>query len=202
MLQRDGDQPLTDRQRKMVDEAEKSCARLVALVNELSEVARLDGGTAAVKEETFDLFQMIQEVAEGVHEAGDREVHLVVRGESTGARMTGDLTRLRGAFGAFFRAILREQPASGEVVVDRRRATRGGETSAVVVVAPNTDVQHVYDAPPVAFDEKRGGLGLALPIALRVIERHRGRVWSPAVAEGASGRSAVVVSLPLRTRPE
>ena len=30
MLQRDGDQPLSDRQRKMIDEAEKSCARLVA----------------------------------------------------------------------------------------------------------------------------------------------------------------------------
>ena len=31
MLQRDGGGPLTDRQRHMIDEAEKSCARLVAL---------------------------------------------------------------------------------------------------------------------------------------------------------------------------
>jgi signal transduction histidine kinase len=44
----------------------------------------------------------------------------------------------------------------------------------------------------VPFDEQRGGLGLALPIARRVIERHRGRIWSP-----AGGRAAAIVSLPL-----
>src|SRR3954470_6261837 len=43
MLQRD-DEPLSDRQRKMVDEAEKSCARLVALIAALSEVGKIDDG--------------------------------------------------------------------------------------------------------------------------------------------------------------
>ena len=46
MLQRDSDQPLSDRQRKMIDEAEKSCARLVALIAELSEISKLDVATA------------------------------------------------------------------------------------------------------------------------------------------------------------
>ena len=38
MLQRDTESTLSDRQRKMIDEAEKSCARLVAIVAELSDV--------------------------------------------------------------------------------------------------------------------------------------------------------------------
>ena len=38
MLQRDTDHPLSSRQSKMVGEAEKSCARIVALVGELSEI--------------------------------------------------------------------------------------------------------------------------------------------------------------------
>ena len=38
MLLRDADQPLTDRQRKMIEEAEKSCARLVALIAEMSDI--------------------------------------------------------------------------------------------------------------------------------------------------------------------
>ena len=87
MLQRDTAQPLNERQRKMIDEAEKSCARLVALINELSEISKLDAGTAAVKQDTFDLFQIVREVAAGVHEAQDREVHLAVRGEAAGARI-------------------------------------------------------------------------------------------------------------------
>jgi signal transduction histidine kinase len=204
MLQRDTDHPLSERQRRMVDEADKSCARLVALIGELSELSKLDAGTASGKEETFDLVQLIEEVAADVHEAEDREVHLVVRGDVAAMPMKGDLRRVRSAFEAFFRAILREQPAQTTVVAERRRRTDESGTSAVVVVARDTDVQRSYEAPAAPFDEKRGGLGLALPIACRVIERHGGRIWSPAVAEGAggdaglSGRSAVLVSLPIR----
>ena len=200
MLQRDSESPLTDRQRKMIDEAEKSCARLVALIGELSEISKIDGGTALVKEEAFDLFGLVREVAEHVHEAGDREVVLQVRGAAAGAQMQGDALRLRTAFDAFFRAILREQPGQTTVVADLRR---GPASSAVIVVARDIDVQRSYDAPPGPFDEKRGGLGLALPIACRVIARHRGQVWSPAFEEGAGldGRSAIVISLPVSEQP-
>src|SRR5439155_6366978 len=119
MLQRDTD-PMSDRQRKMIDEAEKSCVRLVALIAEMSEVSKLDAGVATLTRQRLDLFPLVQDVAEGVHEAEDREVRLEVRGEAAGAEMIGDAARLRGAFDAIFRAILREQPAACTVVVDRR----------------------------------------------------------------------------------
>ena len=35
------------------------------------------------------------------------------------------------------------------------------------------------------FDEWRGGCGLSLAIARRVIESHGGRIWSPAVEPNA-----------------
>jgi signal transduction histidine kinase len=201
MLQRDADQPLGERQRKMVDMAAESCARLVALINELSEVSKLDSGTAVIKRESFDLFQLIRDMAAGVHEAADREVHLDVRGDAAGARMTGDPARIQAAFHTFFMAILREQPSRTMVAAECRRASEG---SAIVVVAPDADVQRSYDAAAAPFDEKRGGIGLALAIACRVIARHGGRVWSPDLgADGdgpharPAGRSALLVSLPI-----
>src|SRR5262245_32590705 len=197
MLQRDGDAPLSDRQRKMIDEAEKSCARLVALIGELSELSKLDGGTAPFKDETVDLFQLVRKVAAGVHEAGARDVHLAVRGDESGARLTADPMRIRAVFDAFFRTILREQPGQATVVADCRMANDG---AAVVVVARDTDVQRTYDAPRAAFDEKRGGLGLIVPIACRIVARYGGSVWSPALdgqgETGLTGRSALIVSFP------
>jgi signal transduction histidine kinase len=201
MLQRESDPPLSDRQRKMVDEAERSCTRLAALVAEMSEIAKLDSGQTAMAEAPFDLFAVLQEVAEGVHEAKDRQVQLVVRGPASGAPMTGDLARLRSAFDAIFRAVLREQPPAATVVVDRRGPTAASGAPAMIVIAPHEDLQWVVEAAPRPFDDKRGGLGLLLQIAQRVVERHGGRIWSPTpreTAPGSSSRGSVLVSLPVQ----
>jgi signal transduction histidine kinase len=204
MLQRDTVHTLSEPQRLMIDEAQKSCARIVALVNELSEVANLDTNTFVLNVESFDLFQLIHEVADALHEAEDRDIHLQIRGETAGANISGDRSRLGGAFSALFRAMLREQPSATIAVVDRILVRREDGVSAVVVVAREGALQHAYEAAAAPFDETRGGLGLALPIARRVIERHGGRVWSPAIngSEDQAARSAVIVSLPAWASPE
>jgi len=197
MLQRDIEHPLTSRQSKMVDEAEKSCARLVALVGELSEISNLDARTARLAQQSIDVFALAQELAGSVQEAGDNDVHLEFRGESAGALMTGDITRLRAAFSAIFRAILREKASPCTVAAECRFKQTGDGRSAVVVVADKESVQAAYDSQPGPFDEKRGGLGLALPIARRVIEAHGGRLWSPANVPDRDGRGMAVIAFPL-----
>jgi nitrogen fixation/metabolism regulation signal transduction histidine kinase len=135
-----------------------------------------------------------------VHEPERREVRLTAEGQATGALMTGDAIRLRAALDAIVRAILREQPATTHVVADCRLDDRGGPRSAVVVVAAADAVQDAYDSRRVAFDEKRGGLGLALPIARRVIQAHGGALWAPAAAPAAqedAARGAAILVMPL-----
>ena len=196
MLQRDTEAPLTDRQRKMVDEAEKSFARIVALVNELSDIGKLDDGRVTLQLRPLDLFELIAEVAATTLEAADREVRLETRGIETGAPIAGDANRLRDAFSAFFRAVLREQPSAGVVVVDCRQDAKA--QTVTIVIAREPDVATATKTLSADFDDKRGGLGLALPIARRVVERHGGQVLSPASPDGTpSARSGIIVRLPL-----
>jgi signal transduction histidine kinase len=194
MLQRDPD--LNERQRKMIEEAEKSCARLVAIVTELSDIGKLDSGALALARQPVDLFSLTAEVAEHVQEGSDREVRLVVRGPASGAPVVGDGTRLRSAFDAIFRAILREKPGPATVVVERRLDSRGGTGSAVFVIAEEDSVVGAYDARPGVFEETRGGLGLALPLARRVIAGHGGEVWSPAEPEPLA-RGSIIIRIPV-----
>jgi hypothetical protein len=138
-------------------------------------------------------------VAELVHEAEDREVHLKLRGDDHGAPIAGDVPRLRVAFDAIFRAILREKPGRSTVIADRRLVSRDGRTSAVVIVSEEATVQEAYDREPVSFFEKRGGLGLALPLAGRVIEGHGGRLSSPKplLEDDPLTRGSAIISLPI-----
>lgn len=203
MLQRDAAGELNDRQRKMIDEAEKSCARLVALIAELSDVSKLDSGAIALARQPVDVFALVSDVAEHVQEARDREVRLEVQGENGAARLTGDPTRLRSAFDAVFRAVLREKAGPCVVIAERRRETRGGQPTAVVVVSEAGSVQAAYERDRGAFDEKRGGLGLALPLARRVIEGHGGSLSAPAPVGHATAsddpvsRGSAIITLPL-----
>jgi signal transduction histidine kinase len=194
MLQRDTDNPLSERHRRMVDEAERSCHRIVAIVGELSDIAKLDAGTVGLARQPLDLVPLIREVASGVHESRDRGVILEVRTRPDRATASGDAARLRAAFEAIFRAILRERASEGVVAVECRIVDGHSSREAVVVTADTERVQAAYDAAPAPFDEKRGGLGLALPLARRVIEGHGGRLWSPDIAEG---RGIAVIALPL-----
>src|SRR5438874_7864179 len=100
MLQRDAEATLSDKQRKMIEEAEKSCARLVALVAELSDIGKLDAGLVTLSRKPVDVFALVRDVAEHVHEASDRDVRLELAGANDSAPATGDSTRLRSAFDA------------------------------------------------------------------------------------------------------
>jgi signal transduction histidine kinase len=203
MLQKDQDPPMSERQRRMIEEADKSCARLVAIVAELSEIGKLDSGLIKLARRPLELFSLVAEVAELVHEASERDVKLKLIGPSEGAPMTGDPTRLRAAFDAIFRAILREKPGPSTVVAERRLDTIDGHRCAIVIVADDGRVQEAYGVKATPFDDNRGGMGLALPLARRVIEGHGGRVHSPAGESGGAdssdplARGSAIISFPL-----
>jgi signal transduction histidine kinase len=191
MLQRDAE-GLGERQRKMIDEAERSCQRLVAMIAELSEIQKLDADMIQLVHEPFDLFPLAQRIVDEVKKREEFEVGIELHGPSDGAPIRGDVGRLESALSGILRAVIRELPPPTTVVVNRQIDARQ-KRSAVIAIAEKGVLADSYKDSGIPFDEKRGGLGLAVPLARRIVERHGGSVFSP---EG-QGRSIAIVRLPL-----
>ncbi len=191
MLQRDPE-GLGNRQRKMIDEAERPASASFAMIAELSEIQKLDADIIQLVQEPFDLFPLVQRIVDEMTKREEFEVGVKLQGPSEGAPIRGDAARLESALSAILRAVLRELPPSTSVVVNRQIDARQ-KRSAVIAIAEKGALADAHMDDGIPFDEKRGGLGLAIPLARRIVERHGGSVFSP---EGP-GRSIAIVRLPL-----
>ena len=74
MLLKEQAGPLSEKQRKMLEEADRSCGRISALIAEMSEFGKLEGGAVALARQEFDLGALTAEVASGLHDGDDRGV--------------------------------------------------------------------------------------------------------------------------------
>ena len=196
MLLREQAGPLTEKQKKMLEEAERSCARIGALVGEMSELGKLVSGEAPLGVQPIDLAALLVELASGMHEGDDRGVRVETRGTTQPVMVTGDRTRLGSALRALMHAAVRERGEPGVIVVECSIQQDTTPASALITIGDEATGRALAEAatskPP--FDEWRGGLGLALPIGRRVIERQGGTVWSVA---GDHSHAGSAVRLPI-----
>jgi signal transduction histidine kinase len=171
--------PISDQQRKLLEEAEKSCGRLSALVAELSDLSALEGGRAVFNPAAVDLNGLLAEEVASLPDLPDRVV--TVELETNGAvNVPADTTRLRAALTALVGAIRREVVSADRLII-RVTGSRPGSMCVVVMGAPDEIDTFATAAPGTLerFDEFRGGSGLSLAIARRVIGQHGGSVFAP-----------------------
>src|SRR3954464_11001731 len=74
MLLKDRAGPLSDQQRKLLEEAEKSCGRLTVLLPEVSELSSLEAGTSPLNRQPADLHQILRDAVAQLPPLPDREV--------------------------------------------------------------------------------------------------------------------------------
>lgn len=194
MLLKDRAGPLSDQQRRLLEEAEKSCGRLSALLAEMSDLSALEAGTAPFNKSTMDLRQVLRDAVATLPEVPEREIAVELATGDGPAIIVGDPARLKTAFGAILHGLRRELVTSTRLVVHEAAREEGGSRASWIAIADDEHVEPLRSAAPDAlgtFDEWRGGCGLSLAIARRVIAAHGGALFAP--PDGAKAAATVMI---------
>jgi histidine kinase len=183
--------PLTDLQRQALQNADAAGARLVEILAEVSELARLDDGRLALRAERVALADLLADArARFVAPAESRAV-CAIGVKPPQADVCLDRQRAARGLGALARTVLRRRPDAAVLLLQ----ARVHEDHAWLTVADaTTPVESPYLEGLGPLDALGGGEGVALPLALKVFGAAGGVVGVP---RAGAHEGAIAVRLPL-----
>ena len=206
MLLKDSAGALTEPQRRLVTETQKSVARLSTLTEQLADLSLLEGGGAPFNCGSVELGSLVAGEIAAIPPVDDRAIGVSFEDHSSGARVHADPVRLRTAVAALLVIVRRELITSSEMYVRLRRIAGSGQPALRLTIAGSDRIEEVDRAEPdslLPFDEFRGGVGFTLPVARHILQAHRGQVWSAPLPAGTEHtdptrleRAGAVVLLP------
>jgi PAS domain S-box-containing protein len=179
---------------------ERQVTHLTRLVDDLLDVSRIARGKVELKEETFEIAEVIAKAVEMSAPLLEQRSHaLEVEAPRRGLTVIGDSTRLSQVISNLLTNAAKYTPAGGRITI--RAAEQNQE---VTVRVRDTGIGIAADVLPTIFDlfvqerqasdRSQGGLGLGLTIVRNLVERHGGVV--SAHSDGLGCGSEFLVRLP------
>ena len=191
--------PLNDRQREYVGYVMSSSAALLAIVNDILDLATIDAGIMELELAEVDIAATVDGVIEGLKDRiAEARIRLEKRIPVNVGTFVADAKRVRQILFNLLANAIGFSPEGGRVVIS---ATRERD-SIVFTVAdegpgiPGDFIERAFE--PFASQPRgsaRGGVGLGLSIVKNFVRLHGGSVK----IESEEGRGAVVICrLPIR----
>jgi two-component system OmpR family sensor kinase len=184
LLQRRAERDGSDFALKELGLALRSLDRLGALISDILDVARLDGGLLQVVVQPVDIVALMRDAA-STFSSGEQRILIRVKAESE-LFAAADPARLRQVVDNLLSNALKHSPARAPVtVVVSREAREGREMVLAEVIDEGPGIP--ADVAPRLFERfvtgrsAEGGLGLGLYLAKRIAQVHGGdlRVQTP-----------------------
>jgi signal transduction histidine kinase len=191
--------PIDERPRNYLARIKENGDRLLRLINELLDLARIEAGREEVQVTRFRLDTLIQETLDTLKPlAEERGVALAAR-EPPPIMIRADRDKISRVLINLVHNGIKFTPAGGRVEIrasgDTRSVRLAVEDSGVGI--PAGEIERVFDKfhqLKLGRETAAGGTGLGLPISRQLVEMHGGRL----TAESAQGRgSTFTVELPL-----
>jgi signal transduction histidine kinase len=219
--------PLTEKQARYVDNVHTSGQHLLALINDLLDLSKVEAGKLELHPQSFHLREALEAALHTIRlqaEAKRQLLHLQVADDLSA--ITADPLRVRQALYNLLSNAVKFTPAGGSITVTARRVPSsefhvpGSEpgtwdlepgtarvTEFVEIAVADTgigikaeDLQKLFQLFTQlehTFTKQAQGTGLGLALTRRLVELHGGTIW--AESAGESRGSTFTIWLPLRS---
>jgi PAS domain S-box-containing protein len=174
-----------------------SSRRLLQLINDVLDLARLESGKIEYHPNPIDLPRLVQEIHDILKGLiNDKRLKVEIAIDPSVAQVVVDGTRMKQVLYTLLSNAVKFTPANGKIAI-RARATATEWTLAVedtgIGIAPDDLVKLFVEFPRIGAGTSRDGTGLGLALAQRIVEGHGGRLEATStVGEG----STFVATLP------
>lgn len=188
----------------------RQVGHLSRLVDALLDVTRITGDKVELKSEVFDLHDVVNHAVDSVSGAiEEKGHHLTVEGGELNGLIKGDPERIRQVFANLMSNAAKYTQPGGQIVVT---AVRRARTLSVSIldngegIGPDLlpKVFDLFEQGPTTIDRARGGLGVGLAVARKIVDLHHGRITAASSGHGEGSRFTVHLPLfePAATEPE
>ncbi len=179
--------------RQALENLQEPTARLTELMSELLEYGKPLGQGL-----TMGSFHDVvsQAVVDCQTLAAEKEVRLGLRSPGRELRVSMIRRRLLMALVNLLQNAIQHTPRGGEVAVELEERMDDGEARVLCAVkdsGPGFQIQDFARIFEPFFTRRKGGTGLGLPIAQRIVEEHGGRIAAGNLPEGGA---VITVDLP------
>jgi K+-sensing histidine kinase KdpD len=181
---------LSDQSRQAIAAALRASDRIADVLEEASLLGHLQNGDLQLHPTPAALTTIVQSAVEKAN-LPDGCALIFDSAALPNVTLDADQPRLGLALGTLIRVVARPQSKQVTVNVNAVLTRLNNKTAVDVRIAPQTQAD--TESIETQIDARRGGFGLAIPIAVFIVERHGGRVRELKQAERPAG---VLVTLP------
>ena len=166
---------------ELLEIAQKSCDRLVRLINDILDLAKIEAGQMKLKPVRMDLTDAVERSIRSVKSLADQsEIRLKLERAENLPAVEADRDRIEQVVTNLLSNAIKYSPANAEVRVELR-AENGWVQCSVIDQGcgiPEEDLVRVFGKFEQVGDARRkGGTGLGLAITQALVNEHKGRIW-------------------------
>ncbi len=171
---------ITSDSQELLEIAQKSCDRLVRLINDILDLAKIEAGQVKLNKVAMDLTDVVERSMRGVKAPADQsEIQLKIERTQNLPLVEVDKDRMEQVVTNLLSNAIKFAPAKSVVTLDLRPDEGWVQCSVIDQGAgiAEVDLPKVFGKFQQVGAKKKGGTGLGLAITQALVNEHHGKIW-------------------------